>query len=132
MDVAGRVVAVTGAGSGIGAALANAFHSAGAAGLALLDLDAAAAERTAQSLSAMALGVDVSNEAALVAAIQRVEQALGPIEHVLSQRRGGFRRRARRAGHLSGERAVGKILVHQRHVPGIRRPCAAAGHDRPG
>ena len=65
MKVAGKTVAVTGAAGGIGAALCRAFHDAGAAAIAALDLDMRGAEAAAAPLSGLPMGVDVGNEEAL-------------------------------------------------------------------
>lgn len=90
MEIAGKVVAVTGAAGGIGAALARAFHGVGARAVAVLDLDEAGAARTAAPLSALALGVDVSDEPALCDAIQNIESTLGPIDIFCSNAGVGF------------------------------------------
>lgn len=80
MDLAGKTVAVTGAAGGIGAALCRAFHAAGTAGIAALDLDLPGAEAVAAPLSGLALRVDVGDEEALREAISSVEAQLGHID----------------------------------------------------
>jgi NAD(P)-dependent dehydrogenase (short-subunit alcohol dehydrogenase family) len=80
MDIAGRVAVVTGAGSGIGRALAESLHRAGAA-LALCDIDEAALRHIAGELGAeVAAGVDVADEAALQGFISDVEAHHGRID----------------------------------------------------
>ncbi|MBM3849302.1 MAG: glucose 1-dehydrogenase [Verrucomicrobia bacterium] len=76
-----RIALVTGAGSGIGAAIAACFAQAGAF-VHISDLDEAAAEATAGSLRAAghrveALRLDVADEAACLAAARRVEERSG-------------------------------------------------------
>ncbi len=83
-DFAGRVVVVTGGGSGLGAAYARRFAQAGAK-LALLDLDPAAASNLAAELErggtqAMGLGCDVRDEAACQGALAAVEARYGGID----------------------------------------------------
>jgi NAD(P)-dependent dehydrogenase (short-subunit alcohol dehydrogenase family) len=78
----GRVCIVTGAGSGIGSAIARGLAEVGAR-VALLDRDLDAAERVATALreqgsTAMAVECDVSNEAAVEAAAARVRGEIGP------------------------------------------------------
>jgi NAD(P)-dependent dehydrogenase (short-subunit alcohol dehydrogenase family) len=82
----GKAAIVTGAGSGIGRAVAAMFAASGAA-VACLDLDAASAEATAQAIAAaggraLAVRCDVSVEADGQAAVDAAHSALGPI-HVL-------------------------------------------------
>jgi len=81
----GRVVVVTGAGSGIGAATARAFAAQGAE-LALLDLDGAAAQSVAQSISRQALGLlcDVTGAESVRSAFAAVVQRFGGIDIVVS------------------------------------------------
>ena len=47
MQVAGKIVVVTGGANGIGRAMCEAFHRAGAAKVVVVDLDHAAAEAVA-------------------------------------------------------------------------------------
>jgi short-subunit dehydrogenase len=80
-DYAGQGVVITGAASGLGAALAELFASAGAR-LALLDIDAErvtakAAEFADRGVEAIGLAVDVSDRAAIAAAAARVGSELG-------------------------------------------------------
>jgi NAD(P)-dependent dehydrogenase (short-subunit alcohol dehydrogenase family) len=85
MDLAGRHVVVTGAAGGIGRALAERFHAAGARVVAA-DLDGIGATRTADALndvrsgSALGVAADVGTEAGNVALIEAAEAAFGPID----------------------------------------------------
>jgi len=86
MDLRDRVVVVTGAGNGIGAAIARAVHAAGVRGVVVADVDTAAAERVAAALeaarpgSARAVAADVSTEAANAALIETARTAFGPVD----------------------------------------------------
>ena len=79
----GRRALVTGAGSGIGRAIARALTAVGAK-VAITDLDLAAAEAVAAELgkSAIALRLDVTDAAATGAAIQEIADRLGGLEIV--------------------------------------------------
>jgi NAD(P)-dependent dehydrogenase (short-subunit alcohol dehydrogenase family) len=82
----GKTAVVTGAGNGIGRAIATAFAAAGAA-VACLDLEQAAAEEIAHAIEksngrAIAQGCDVSREGDTRAAAEAVQKAFGAI-HVL-------------------------------------------------
>jgi 3-oxoacyl-[acyl-carrier protein] reductase len=79
-DFAGHVVLVTGAGAGIGQAIARAFHAAGAR-VALGDLREGPLTRTASALGAgvFAQTVDVRDAASVADFAAKAEKALGPI-----------------------------------------------------
>jgi NAD(P)-dependent dehydrogenase (short-subunit alcohol dehydrogenase family) len=83
------VVVITGAGSGIGAAMARRFAAEGAAGLLLADLDLGAVERLADELTgagcrALAVRTDVADRAQVEAMVERAEAELGPIDLLCS------------------------------------------------
>jgi NAD(P)-dependent dehydrogenase (short-subunit alcohol dehydrogenase family) len=81
-DLAGRIAAVTGAGSGLGAAMARLFASRGMA-VAALDIDEADAAATAKSIAedlgvpTTSLGTDVGDPASVAAAADHVRATLG-------------------------------------------------------
>jgi NAD(P)-dependent dehydrogenase (short-subunit alcohol dehydrogenase family) len=81
-DLEGRNAVVTGAGSGLGAALARAFADAGA-NVALLDIDAGAAAANADAIAgdtgvtATSAHVDVGDVASVVTAAEHVRVTLG-------------------------------------------------------
>jgi NAD(P)-dependent dehydrogenase (short-subunit alcohol dehydrogenase family) len=76
----GKVVIVTGAGSGIGAASARVMAREGAS-VVVADLDRAAAERVAESISnAVVAEVDVADEASVVRMIATAVEAFGGLD----------------------------------------------------
>lgn len=82
LGLSGRVCAVTGAGSGIGAAITQSLAAAGAK-VALIDRDEGAATRVATAINAtgataIAIGCDVTDETAVLAAAGQVRRVLGP------------------------------------------------------
>ena len=85
LPFAGRVVAVTGGGGGIGAATARAFAAAGAE-LAVLDRDGEAARAVAGRCgkTALALAVDVTDEAQIRAAFDAIAERFGGLDVVVS------------------------------------------------
>jgi NAD(P)-dependent dehydrogenase (short-subunit alcohol dehydrogenase family) len=81
--LAGRRIIVTGAGSGIGKAVAELFAQHGAV-LALLDLTIEAALPIAQRSGGIALQVDVADENSVNAAIETAAARLGGIDGVVN------------------------------------------------
>ena len=88
-SLAGRRALITGGASGIGAALAGLLAEGGAAGVALLDRDAAGLARVADSLAREGLRVttsalDVADEDALEAAFAEAASAHGGLDYVVN------------------------------------------------
>ena len=81
-DLAGRIAVVTGAGSGLGAAMARKYAEVGMA-VACLDIDEAGAKATATALAdelgvpTTSLRVDVGDRDSIAAAAKHVEATLG-------------------------------------------------------
>lgn len=80
MNVAGKVVAVTGGARGIGRALARRFAQEGARHVAVADLDEAGVRTVAMELHGSAMRVDVSREADIAAFIDTIERTHGPVD----------------------------------------------------
>jgi 3-hydroxybutyrate dehydrogenase len=88
MRLDGKTAFVTGAASGIGKRIAQVYAGAGAA-IAVADLnpqaaEAAAAELRGQGARAIAVAVDVTNEAAVDAAVARTVAELGGLDILVS------------------------------------------------
>ncbi len=81
--LAGQVAVVTGGAGAIGAATAKLFKENGAE-VAVLDLDGAAAEKVARSLGGIGLACDVTDLASVPAAFDRVVEAFGGVDILVS------------------------------------------------
>jgi NAD(P)-dependent dehydrogenase (short-subunit alcohol dehydrogenase family) len=84
MDVKGKVAVVTGAAGGIGFALSKALLAAGAKGVAMADLQADLLAASAQKVGGLAIPTDVTDEAAIVALLDKAEAELGPVDLFVS------------------------------------------------
>jgi len=81
MDVAGKVVVITGGASGIGRALAYRFADDGAKGVVVADLDQEGATDVATDLdNAIAVGCDVADPRHADVLISAAEQSFGPVD----------------------------------------------------
>ncbi len=85
LPLAGQIAVVTGAGGAIGAATAKAFAAAGAE-VALLDIDEKAAMAQAKAIGGAALAVscDVTDSASVRAAFDKVVEAFGGVDIIVS------------------------------------------------
>jgi NADP-dependent 3-hydroxy acid dehydrogenase YdfG len=83
--IAGKVIAITGAGRGIGKATARALISRGAK-VAIGDIDIEVAQATARELggSCTALRLDVTDRASVDAFLDQVEEHVGPIDVLIN------------------------------------------------
>jgi NAD(P)-dependent dehydrogenase (short-subunit alcohol dehydrogenase family) len=127
----GATVVVSGAGGGLGRALALCFARQGAR-LALLDLDAAAVARVAGEIAALGQGeafacpCDVTDEAACVAAVAAAAQRFGRID-VLVNNAGITHRSGFEATHTDVFRRVmevnvfGAIHLTRAALPALKR-----------
>lgn len=79
----GRRVAVTGAASGIGRAVARAFAGAGAT-VACLDINEAALQALAAEIEGFALRCDVTDRASVEAAFEKIVERLGGLDLLVS------------------------------------------------
>jgi NAD(P)-dependent dehydrogenase (short-subunit alcohol dehydrogenase family) len=80
MDVAGRVIVVTGGARGIGRALATRFARSRAEAVVVADIDLDGASRVAKDIGGSALRCDVSREAEVKQLVERVQTDHGRID----------------------------------------------------
>jgi NAD(P)-dependent dehydrogenase (short-subunit alcohol dehydrogenase family) len=88
----GQVAAVTGGGSGIGLATAEAFAAEGAA-VAVLDRDGEAATAAGKAVDGLALACDVTNRAQVRSAFAHIAERFGGIDIVVSNAGGAWQGR---------------------------------------
>src|SRR5260370_35383395 len=79
MQVTGTVVVVTVGANGIGKALCEAFHRAGAAKVIVADMDSGGARAVAASIDGAAFKCDVAQEKDILHLIEETERQFGPI-----------------------------------------------------
>ena len=84
MELEDRVIVVTGAGSGIGEAIARAAHAAGARHVVVADLNGSEAERVANDIGGTAVAIDVRDEDAIRHMVESTLDAHGPIDLFVS------------------------------------------------
>jgi NAD(P)-dependent dehydrogenase (short-subunit alcohol dehydrogenase family) len=84
MDVNGKIIAITGAGSGIGRSLAQLFASEGARHVAVADLNEPGARETATMVGGTAHHVDGTHEADIARLVSETESNVGPIDLFVS------------------------------------------------
>ena len=114
MQVTGKVVVVTGGGNGIGKALCEALHAAGAARVIVADLDVHAARDVAGPIHGAAFKCDVAQEKDVLHVIEETERQFGPIALFCSNAGigGGFDPMSVNAGGNSDEPFMRSWAIH--------------------
>jgi NAD(P)-dependent dehydrogenase (short-subunit alcohol dehydrogenase family) len=84
VDIKDKIIVITGAASGIGAAMADNFAGRGAKRVICADRDLAGAEAVARRTRGIAIACDVAKEADIVSVIEAVETEHGPIDLFVS------------------------------------------------
>src|ERR1700704_3708116 len=114
MQVSGKVVVVTGGASGIGRALSEAFHRAGAGKVVVVDIDPAGARAVATPIGGAAFKCDVGEEKDIQHLIDETERSFGPIALFCSNAGigGGFDPVSENAGGSSDEPWAKSWAIH--------------------
>lgn len=84
MEVRDGIMVVTGGASGIGRALARAFHAEGARHVVVADRDEAGALAVAKEIDGTGVGIDVANEQAVRNLVETTNRDVGPIDLFMS------------------------------------------------
>jgi NAD(P)-dependent dehydrogenase (short-subunit alcohol dehydrogenase family) len=114
MQVNGKVVVVTGGANGIGRALCEALHRAGAAKVVVADKEAAGARVVAAAIGGAAFKCDVAQEKDVIHLIEETERLFGPIALFCSNAGigGGFDPMSENAGGNSDEPFARSWAIH--------------------
>jgi NAD(P)-dependent dehydrogenase (short-subunit alcohol dehydrogenase family) len=80
MEIGDRIIVITGAGSGIGAAMARKFTEEGAGAVIVADIDPDSAAAVADEIGGHAVTLDVSDEDATAAMIRQTTETHGRID----------------------------------------------------
>src|ERR1700761_1819 len=114
MKVSGKIVVVTGGANGIGRALCESFHRAGAAKVIVADINAAVARAVAASIDGAAFTCDVAQEKDILHVIEETERQFGPIGLFCSNAGigGGFDPLSVNAGGSSDEPWMRSWAIH--------------------
>lgn len=84
MEIANRIMVVTGGASGIGKALAEAFHREGARHVVVADRDEAGAREVGEAIGGTGVGLDVADEGAVHDLVAATQSNIGPIDLFMS------------------------------------------------
>jgi len=79
MDIAGKIVVVTGGAEGIGRALCERFHADGATRVVVADRNAEGARQVAAAIGGVAQACDVGREEEVARLVAETERTVGPI-----------------------------------------------------
>lgn len=80
MELSNKIVVITGAGSGIGRALALRFHAEGTKKIVAVDINLSNAQDTAEMVNGVAMMADVAKEDDIARVIEDTEANVGPID----------------------------------------------------
>lgn len=80
VDIHGRIAVITGGGGGIGSAVARKWMAAGARHVVIVDRNEDTARSVADEIGCLGVGLDVTDERAIVGLVDRVEAEIGPID----------------------------------------------------
>ncbi len=84
MNVADKIILVTGGANGIGKALCERFHADGATRIYVADIDLENAEKVAESVNGIALKLDVADEANCQSVVTRILNESGRLDFIAS------------------------------------------------
>ena len=80
LELKNKIIVITGAGSGIGRALAVRFHAEGARAVVSVDINLENAQETAAMVGGVAMSADVAKEEDILRVIETTETDIGPID----------------------------------------------------
>ncbi|MFT7650035.1 MAG: NAD(P)-dependent dehydrogenase (short-subunit alcohol dehydrogenase family) [Candidatus Poriferisodalaceae bacterium] len=80
MEIRDRVAVITGGGGGIGSATARKWMAEGARAVVVADYNEETAMAAAADIGCIGVGLDVTDEAAIIALVEQVENDHGPID----------------------------------------------------
>ena len=127
MEIKDRMAIVTGGGGGIGSAVARRWMAGGARHVVVADRDGDAARAVGEEIGCLGVELDVTDEAAVVALVERVEDEIGPVDIFFSNAGAGGAGGGVEASNEAWQAAMGAA----RDVPRVRGAGRAAVDARP-